>query len=60
MYGIAAFFAIRKAIQAFSNTDQAGKEVRCPITAERVLLDLYPNFAKTLEVSEQLQAGQFP
>ena len=58
MYGIAAFFAIRKAIQAFSDTDEAGKEVRCPITAERVLLDLYPNFDKTLEASNHLQVGQ--
>ena len=58
MYGIAAFFAIRKAIQAFSDTDEAGKEIRCPITAERVLLDLYPNFDKTLEVSNHLQVGQ--
>ena len=58
MYGIAAFFAIRKAIQAFSKNEEAGKEVRCPVTAEQVLLDLYPNFAKSTEVSNQLQVGQ--
>jgi xanthine dehydrogenase large subunit len=59
MYGIAAFFAIRKAIQAFSKTEEAGKEICCPVTTEQVLLALYPNFAKTLEISEKIQVKQF-
>ena len=58
MYGIAAFFAIRKAIQAFKGTEVEGKEIRCPVTTEQVLLALYPNFAKTSEVSNHIQVGQ--
>ena len=45
MYGIAAFFAIRRAIDAFSSLHKFEKEVRCPVTPERVLLSLYPNYA---------------
>lgn len=45
MYGMAAFFAIRRAIDAFSGLHKFEEEVRCPVTPERVLLSLYPNFA---------------
>ena len=45
MYGIAAFFAIRRAVDAFSSLHEFEKEVRCPVTPERVLLSLYPNYA---------------
>ena len=45
MYGIAAFFAIRNAINEFKEIDDLGKEIHCPITAEQALLLLYPNFA---------------
>jgi len=42
MYGTAAYFAIRRAIEAY--TPLIEDEVRCPMTPERVLLSLYPNF----------------
>ena len=58
-FPIAAFFAIRKAIQAFSKPEEAGKEICCPVTTEQVLLALYPNFAKPLEISEKIQVKQF-
>lgn len=42
MYGIAAFFAIRRAIEAYQQLEEY--EVKCPMTPERVLMSLYPNF----------------
>lgn len=51
MYGIGAFFAIRRAIDAFTPPEQRQeKEVRCPVTMEQVLLGLYPDFS-TVSVS---------
>lgn len=44
MYGIAAFFAIRKAIAAYSDLHSFEETVRCPVTVEQVLLKLYPEF----------------
>lgn len=41
MYGIAAFFAIRKAIEAFSPIEE--EETYSPVTPEQTLLKLYPN-----------------
>jgi len=58
MYGIAGFFAIRRAIEAFSPLHTWEKEVRCPVTPERVLLSLYPDFASAPVSSESPQAGQ--
>jgi len=43
MYGIAAFFAIRRAVEAFTPLKE--DEIRCPMTPERVLMSLYPEFA---------------
>jgi xanthine dehydrogenase large subunit len=45
MYGMAAFFAIRNAIDAFRPADRGAKKMRCPVTPEQVLLSLYPDFA---------------
>ncbi|MEM8866928.1 MAG: molybdopterin cofactor-binding domain-containing protein [Verrucomicrobiota bacterium] len=42
MYGIAAYFAIRRAVEAFRPLEE--DEIRCPMTPERVLLSLYPDF----------------
>ncbi|NBB80669.1 MAG: molybdopterin-dependent oxidoreductase [Verrucomicrobia bacterium] len=58
MYGMAAFFAIRRAIDAFSSLHNFEKEVRCPVTPERVLLDLYPNYASAPVSSDSPKAGQ--
>jgi xanthine dehydrogenase large subunit len=52
MYGIASFFALRKAIAAFSDLHEFEKTVRAPATPERVLLSLYPNFASKPVSSE--------
>lgn len=48
MYGIAAFFAIQKAIDAFTEqqstgNDKSRNEMVSPMTPERVLLALYPD-----------------
>jgi len=58
MYGIAAFFAIRKAIAAFSSLHKLEQEVRSPVTPERVLLALYPDFASAPVSSDSPQAAQ--
>lgn len=58
MYGIAAFFAIRRAIAAFSDLHEREKEVRSPVTPEQVLLSLYPDFASAPVSSGSPQAGQ--
>lgn len=42
MYGIAAYFALVKAIRAFN--PQAQPDFSAPMTPERVLLQLYPDF----------------
>ncbi|MCH6258603.1 molybdopterin-dependent oxidoreductase [Puniceicoccaceae bacterium K14] len=42
MYGIAAYFAIRNAIDSFSSTNE--DEIKCPMTPEQTLHLLYPNF----------------
>lgn len=57
MYGMAAFFAIRRAVDAFRKTHNDGKEIRCPVTTEQVLLKLYPDFASAAVSSEPPQAG---
>jgi len=57
MYGIAAFFAIRKAIAAFSPLHKLEQEVRSPATPEQVLLSLYPDFASVPVSAESPQAG---
>lgn len=57
MYGMAAYFAIRKAIRAFRATHSDGKEIRCPVTTEQVLLALYPDFASSLVSSDSPQIG---
>ena len=44
MYGIAAFFAIRRAIEAFGPIEE--DETVCPATPEEVLLKLYPQGAQ--------------
>ncbi|MDQ8187761.1 molybdopterin cofactor-binding domain-containing protein [Pelagicoccus sp. SDUM812002] len=43
MYGIAAYFAIRRAIEAFTPISES--ETRCPMTPEQTLLKLYPQAA---------------
>ena len=43
MYGIAAFFAIRNAIHAFSPVESS--ETVCPLTPEQTLKLLYPKFS---------------
>ncbi|WP_269525191.1 xanthine dehydrogenase molybdopterin binding subunit [Coraliomargarita parva] len=58
MYGIAAFFAIRKAVDAFKPLHKYEKEVRSPMTPERVLLSLYPDFASAPVSSDPPQTGQ--
>ena len=40
MYGIAAYFAIRNAIKAYTD---CSPKFDCPFTPEKVLLNLYPN-----------------
>jgi len=57
MYGIAAFFAIRNAIDAFRPTHNDAKEIRCPVTPEQVLLSLYPDFASVPVFSTSPQTG---
>jgi len=42
MYGIAAYFAIRRAVEAYRELDE--DEIYCPMTPEQVLLKLYPDF----------------
>ncbi|EDY81048.1 Aldehyde oxidase and xanthine dehydrogenase, molybdopterin binding domain, putative [Verrucomicrobiia bacterium DG1235] len=46
MYGMAAFFAIRRAVEAFSPIEE--EETKSPITPEQTLLKLYPNAAHSL------------
>jgi len=58
MYGIAAFFAIRKAIAAFSPLHNFEEEIRSPVTPEQVLLSLYPDFASAPVSSEPPQSGR--
>ncbi|MEO0509753.1 MAG: molybdopterin cofactor-binding domain-containing protein [Verrucomicrobiota bacterium] len=58
MYGIAAFFAIRNAIAAYSDFHKNEKIVRSPVTPEQVLLQLYPDFASAPVSSDPPQAGQ--
>jgi xanthine dehydrogenase large subunit len=58
MYGMAAFFAIRRAIDSFSSLHKFEKEVRCPVTPERVLLSLYPNYASASVSSDVPKADQ--
>ena len=58
MYGIAAFFAIRRAIAAFSDLHKSETIVRSPMTPEQVLLSLYPDFASAPVSSDPPQAGQ--
>lgn len=43
MYGIAAYFAIRNAVNAYSSIDEEAEAV-CPMTPEQTLGLLYPNF----------------
>lgn len=57
MYGIAAFFAIRRAIGAFKPANKMEEEIRSPMTAERVLLSLYPDFASAPVSSDSPSAG---
>lgn len=57
MYGMAAFFAIRNAVAAFRPSNSYGKEIRCPVTPEQVLLSLYPDFASAPVSSDPPQAG---
>lgn len=42
MYGIAAYFAIRRAVEAYREFKE--DEIYCPMTPEQVLLKLYPDF----------------
>lgn len=49
MYGIAAFFAIRNAIHAFSPVETS--ETVCPITPEQTLMLLYPNFSFSKDIA---------
>jgi len=42
MYGIAAYFAIRRAVEAYRELNE--DEIYCPMTPEQVLLKLYPDF----------------
>lgn len=49
MYGIAAFFAIRRAIEAFTEIQET--TTRAPITPEQALLKLYPNASRSLKLS---------
>lgn len=58
MYGIAAFFAIRAAVAAFSDLHNCEKIVHSPFTPEQVLLGLYPDFASAPVSSDPPQAGQ--
>jgi len=58
MYGMAAFFAIRNAINAFRPINIDAKEIRCPVTPEQVLLTLYPDFASAPVSSDPPQTGQ--
>ncbi|TVP80102.1 MAG: xanthine dehydrogenase [Puniceicoccaceae bacterium] len=58
MYGMAAFFAIRRAIDSFSSLHKFEQEVSCPVTPERVLLSLYPNFASKPVASDAPKTGQ--
>ncbi|MDQ8205461.1 molybdopterin cofactor-binding domain-containing protein [Pelagicoccus sp. SDUM812003] len=46
MYGIAAYFAIRRAIEAFAPLEET--ETRAPMTPEQTLLKLYPNGLSSL------------
>lgn len=46
-YGIAAFFAIRNAVEAFQPIEDE-TETFCPITPEQTLTLLYPRFSHTL------------
>ena len=46
MYGIAVFFAIRKAIRAFNKNSNLNEEIRCPVTCEQTLMSLYPYIGK--------------
>lgn len=51
MYGIAAFFALRRAMEAFRELPYG--RMRAPLTPEQVLLQLYPEF-------EEESAGASP
>lgn len=53
MYGIAAYFAIRRAIEAFTEIQET--TTRAPITPEQVLLKLYPSASRSLKLSHSNQ-----
>ena len=60
MYGIAAYFAIQRAIDAFrkqqiGGVDNVIENVVSPLTPERVLIALYPNFLHTGTSNLELQ-----